>query len=581
MIALMSKLKFLQSDLTKNLKLFGEILGAKLRKQVSIAILCVLVVAFFDFFILSLIYQFVNALLVKGSSLGSNLGRFQRIADLNPTLFLPIIALILGTKSLGQYWISIKINSQIAARESSMSATFFAATLREKIDARKNRESVESLFLIDSYIVKVFGLVRTFPYFISDAATGLVIFLGLIYYSPRDSLFLILVLIVVSLFVFSIYSRKQRELSKKLIEYERDINTLKIESQRLAIELLLGNRIEETSRDLNLFQLMYKTIMGKITILGQVPKYILEFSLLLALSFLYFFNHSEYFLSTLALLAAAAFRVVPLIGSFVSNGINISNGFVTLNRLAQIVPTLKELDLGLEDISVNKPRRFFFGDLRVNNVQFSYGSLEQTLFQDLNLTFPSKTTTLLTGPSGIGKTSLLHLILGLLVPTRGEICILDGSDEIKMNESITGVSFLQQSVPLISGTVAQNIAGSTLRDFSDEQISRTIIAAGLVDTVSSLKLGINTHVGEDAGLFSAGERQRLGLARAMYGKPGLLILDEPTSNLDAETEAGIWETLAALRGEMTIIIVSHRGVPKDVYDQELIFAKQGNLTVVS
>jgi len=88
-------------------------------------------------------------------------------------------------------------------------------------------------------------------------------------------------------------------------------------------------------------------------------------------------------------------------------------------------------------------------------------------------------------------------------------------------------------------------------------------------------------VGEDANHFSAGERQRLGLARALYESPGLLILDEPTSNLDSETESEIWRTLATLRGKMTIIIVSHRGVPKDVYDRELIFTKQGNLTVIS
>jgi ABC-type bacteriocin/lantibiotic exporter with double-glycine peptidase domain len=96
-----------------------------------------------------------------------------------------------------------------------------------------------------------------------------------------------------------------------------------------------------------------------------------------------------------------------------------------------------------------------------------------------------------------------------------------------------------------------------------------------------LKDGFNTHVGEDANQFSAGERQRLGLARALYVNPGLLILDEPTSNLDAETEAGIWKTLAALRGQMTIIIVSHRGVPLDVYDRRLIFSKENSLTVIS
>ena len=120
-----------------------------------------------------------------------------------------------------------------------------------------------------------------------------------------------------------------------------------------------------------------------------------------------------------------------------------------------------------------------------------------------------------------------------------------------------------------------------MKEYSSERVKAAVRDSGLEDTISKLEDGIDHKVGEDAKLFSAGERQRLGLARALYLEPQLLILDEPTSNLDSETENGIWRTLATLRGKMTIIIVSHRGVPKDVYDRELIFTKQGNLTVIS
>jgi len=467
-------------------------------------------------------------------------------------------------------------------RESFVSVTFFKATLMEDIEARKNRESVESLFLIDRYVSQIFGYVRGFPYLLSDIASAFVVVFGLIYYSPRVSLILIGIILSATILIFKVYSSKQKTLSLELLVVDRKVSTIKIESQKLATELVLGNRVDQTCEALEKTQLNSKNIMGKITAFGLIPKYLLEITLLLSLAFIFWFNHRPSFLSTLAIIAAAAFRVVPMIGSIVSNVINLRSGLVTLNRLSEIVSTLGDLDLNLESSRRIKPAKTLFsGDLRLQDVSFKYHSSNQRLFEKLNIDFADSTTTLLTGVSGAGKTTFLHLILGLLKPSQGEILLSGASGMHVMNDSIAGISFLQQGVALISGTVAENIVGSTLNGFSEEKIRKAIIDAGLESTVASLKDGFNTHVGEDANHFSAGERQRLGLARALYESPGLLILDEPTSNLDSETETEIWRTLATLRGKMTIIIVSHRGVPKHVYDRELIFTKQGNLTVIS
>jgi ABC-type bacteriocin/lantibiotic exporter with double-glycine peptidase domain len=260
----------------------------------------------------------------------------------------------------------------------------------------------------------------------------------------------------------------------------------------------------------------------------------------------------------------------------------LSVGFTTLTALRQIVPTLKALDLDLEsNAGKGKSKIQFHGDINLVNIGFKYKSSNDKIFENLNLTFKNSSTTIFTGASGSGKSTLLHLIVGLLEPTEGEIYTFNGKDKTKMDDQITGISYLQQGVPLISGTVAQNIAGSTLKEFSEEKVLRAIRDSGLESTIAKLKDGLNYNVGEDAKLFSAGERQRLGLARALYLSPALLILDEPTSNLDSETESEIWRTLAALKGKLTIIIVSHRGVPEDVYDQAISFSKKEHITVVS
>jgi ABC-type multidrug transport system fused ATPase/permease subunit len=93
--------------------------------------------------------------------------------------------------------------------------------------------------------------------------------------------------------------------------------------------------------------------------------------------------------------------------------------------------------------------------------------------------------------------------------------------------------------------------------------------AGILDLILQSPNGFNTQIGENGALLSAGERQRLGIARSLYSKPALLILDEPTANLDAESEDLIWNTLFNLKGQLTILIVSHRIVPERIYDSIL------------
>jgi len=450
---------------SKNLRLFSEILGATLRFKLFLIFFFIILLASLDFVILSLIFQFINSL-VNPTKI-SNLGILRALGTVNPTLILPIMALIVCLKSAAQYFLQLRINLMFSLRESFVSVTFFKATLMEDIEARKNRESVESLFLIDRYVSQIFEYVRGFPYLLSDIASAFVVVFGLIYYSPRVSLILIGIILSATILIFKVYSSKQKTLSLELLVVDRKVSTIKIESQKLATELVLGNRVDQTCEALEKTQLNSKNIMGKITAFGLIPKYLLEITLLLSLAFIFWFNHRPSFLSTLAIIAAAAFRVVPMIGSIVSNVINLRSGLVTLNRLSEIVSTLGDLDLNLESSRRIKPAKTLFsGDLRLQDVSFKYHSSNQRLFEKLNIDFADSTTTLLTGVSGAGKTTFLHLILGLLKPSHGEILLSGASGMHVMNDSIAGISFLQQGVALISGTVAENIVGSTLNGFS-------------------------------------------------------------------------------------------------------------------
>lgn len=163
----------------------------------------------------------------------------------------------------------------------------------------------------------------------------------------------------------------------------------------------------------------------------------------------------------------------------------------------------------------------------------------------------------LIGPSGAGKSTLVSLILGLLQPSEGEV-LINGESPRKFIEHNPGkVSLVPQETSLIVGTVAENIAlGYQPHEIDYEQVRKSLEVAELSEWVSNLVHGVQTTL--ELGSVSGGQLQRLGIARALYSNPSLIVLDEPTSALDADTENRVATSLQKLRGAVTQVVVAHR-----------------------
>ncbi|MBP2404020.1 thiol reductant ABC exporter subunit CydD [Streptomyces syringium] len=176
-------------------------------------------------------------------------------------------------------------------------------------------------------------------------------------------------------------------------------------------------------------------------------------------------------------------------------------------------------------------------------------------------------TVALVGPSGAGKTTLLNVLLGFARPTAGRVCV-GGADLSSLSPESwrDQVAWVPQRPRLFAGTVAENVRLAR-PDATDAQVRDALRAAGALDFVSMLHQGTDTRLGEDGAGLSAGQRQRLALARAFLADRPVLLLDEPTASLDGETEAAVVEAVRRLAEGRTVLLVAHRPALLSVADR--------------
>jgi len=199
--------------------------------------------------------------------------------------------------------------------------------------------------------------------------------------------------------------------------------------------------------------------------------------------------------------------------------------------------------------------------VRFEGVQFQYEGAERPALEDLNLTIAARTTVGIVGRTGAGKTTAVDLVLGLLRPTRGEI-LVDGQPLTRelVARWQRAIGYVPQTIYLADVSVAENVAfGIPPEEIDQSAVERAARVASIHDFIETeLPAGYATVVGERGVRLSGGQQQRLGIARALYHDPALLVLDEATNALDPATESAIMDAVQELSGEKTIIMIAHR-----------------------
>jgi ATP-binding cassette subfamily C protein len=267
-------------------------------------------------------------------------------------------------------------------------------------------------------------------------------------------------------------------------------------------------------------------------------------------------------LATLGIFLAGAVRIMgsilPLQTAVAALKINVERSQLAQGLLGQV----RDDAAAVAAVpSVTLPELPAPGPLSVviNAADYSYDGDEHTTLSAVSLRVEAGQYVAVIGPSGAGKTTLVDVILGLIRPQGGTVAV--GGIEPTLLRTIApgAVSYVPQKPGLVSGTIAENIALGVPPELIDhELLKRSVEAAFLNDFIASLPNGLDTSVGKQADALSGGQIQRIGLARALYVQPRLLILDEATSGLDAGSEAYIGQSLRKLHSHVTLIVIAHR-----------------------
>lgn len=271
----------------------------------------------------------------------------------------------------------------------------------------------------------------------------------------------------------------------------------------------------------------------------------------------------------LASFAVAAFRILPSLGRISSSfnqfmfcvpGINDTyNNFKEVRKSQNEVITFKIENSFKDSYSGIHNTAKFQKKLSIKNITWKYPNTDNNVLENISMEINKGESIAFVGKSGAGKTTLADIILGLLKPQEGTVKIDDSNIEEIPEKRSRIIGFVPQNVNLLDDTVRRNVAfGIKDEEIDDERVWKALEQAQLKDIIEGYEKGLDTKTGERGIRFSGGQRQRFAIARALYCNPEILVLDEATSALDTETETAVMESIEALQGHKTLIIIAHR-----------------------
>lgn len=469
---------------------------------------------------------------------------------------------------------------RMSSLSTSVSRDFLKEILSGSYSWMKRQKSQELIYILGDGVNNAVSMgIGSLIIFISEIFLLIAFGILLTFANWKLTFILFIFFGCVVIVINQLATRKQEEITKKRISSIQCRNNVFIESLSAFREIRLQNKVESRIEKFSIFRSEENDSIARLQFMNLIPKYSMELAmifgaLIISLIMITAPSDSRDF-AIVTLYIGAATRILPSILRIQSalGGLNIAKANIAVVQQFQF-KMLENSKRSLSAIASTNEMKF---DLCVKNLDFTYPGSEISTVSDLSFNVPFGKTLAIVGKTGSGKSTLLDLLLGELIPNAGSITYGKLSPEqlVLRNSGIIGL--VPQEIPLFNASILENIILSREDDiYVRENVSKMILRVELGELVRSLPMGIDTVIGESGVTLSGGQVQRIGLARALYTSPKVLILDEATSALDAGTEDLIIRMLHSLEFTVSKIIVAHRLSSIKNADQ-IVFMDEGKV----
>lgn len=561
--------QFFSSKFSESFRLFNR----RQRKKLALLGIVQVLLSLIDIAAVGLLAVLGNLAVVGIQSRITSGSTYKLLERLNiATSSVQTQAVILGSLALGLMLIrsfaSIAI-IRVSLRGISASSARISSDLITKVfTASKIKSAGESsqevLYSVTQGITLItIGIVGTFVSIIGDIGLVILMFIGIVLINPLIAV-LSLIIFGVTIFVLS------RNLHGRAVALGSETAVLNVKSNKLIMEsvslqtdMVIRNKMNYFANQISQIRSELMETNRELVFLPNISKYIFETTVLIGAFLLagieFVLFDAPTAVASLTLFMASGSRVIPALLRTQQGFMSIKTNLAAADSTLELVRRFEGRNLPQSDERAFEPNHpDFVPQIEICDGTFKFDGSNNFEISGLNLTLTKGEFVAVVGKSGAGKSTLLNLILGTEELTSGSIQI-SGMKPLEAIKRWSGsISYVPQNILLIDASIRENILlGYSSEEIPDAQIISFLTRLGLKDLLNRPH-GLDAKVSDFNGGLSGGQIQRIGIARALVTEPKILILDEATSSLDAETESHVNAILESLRGKVTIIVVAHR-----------------------
>lgn len=453
----------------------------------------------------------------------------------------------------------------LSRKGASLTTSLFSRLLSQSLMGIQKNSNQETLYALTNGVsVIMIGILGSLVSVVSDTALLLVLSLGIFIVDPTTAIFVFVMFGMMGFIMYRSLHGRVRKLGLEDYQLTVASNERILEVLHSYRETVVKNRRNYYANEIDGIRQRLASVLAELSFVPYISKYVIETAVVIgavAIGGLQFLiNDASRAVATLAIFLAAGTRIAPAVLRVQQSAILIRGNLAVASPTLDLIESLNELT---SDSAPPKPiqsvHNGFVPQVSLSGVTFSYPNSSKVALHNIDFEISPGESVVLVGPSGAGKTTIVDVLLGVIEPDAGSITISGLKPSETVKKWAGAVAYVPQDVVITNSSIRENVC----MGFESSSVDETLIwgaleVAQLSEFVKGLPKGLDTYVGDRGAQISGGQRQRLGIARALLTKPQLLVLDEATSSLDGETEANISHAIKAFKGKVTVVMIAHR-----------------------